>query len=351
MALYEVMGEIVDLPDSGINVDIAAKICARVRPEVWKVVHTKHIDVPHTHYPFKALAVTLTSAIHQVVYTRQYSKEVQKIRANNIGASAGLLQKFNYPTYYVGEKLFEAMRRTHAPKGMTWDEIAWPFDSLVFMLPRNTLFEPEESGGREIFLVGASRFSKDAVVTVPGTPIQVGGRGWDHNRVSVFWAMHHGLLMQDCTFPGTEPLEPSPEWIDRKTREWCHITQFPDDGAKGDFSSYMSGLVANLILVMQARKQMVETGERTGKRLGSGVPVWKPTWVGRRYEILREDHKRLETQGGHFTELDWRAGHMKRQHFGPGGRETKIILVDPYIAFTRGLVRGEKAASDQEIVA
>ena len=39
------------------------------------------------------------------------------------------------------------------------------------------------------------------------------------------------------------------------------------------------------------------------------------------------------------TSRSFAGGHMKRQHFGPGNKETKLIFIDPYIAHSAGLVK------------
>jgi hypothetical protein len=43
-------------------------------------------------------------------------------------------------------------------------------------------------------------------------------------------------------------------------------------------------------------------------------------------------------EGGHFTEIGWRAGCMRSQHYGPKNEQIKVIFIDPYICFCRGLV-------------
>jgi hypothetical protein len=104
----------------------------------------------------------------------------------------------------------------------------------------------------------------------------------------------------------------------------------------------MSGLCANFLLLMQARRQLVEPGTRTKRVLKSGAPVHNPTWIGRNYQVVRDQQKKTPT-GAHFTEIGWRAGHYRNQHYGPKGAEVKLVLIDPYVAYVRGLVQEEKS--------
>lgn len=158
----------------------------------------------------------------------------------------------------------------------------------------------------------------------------------------IFWAAGpNGLVVQDCLWPVTQTLAPDPAWIDEKTKEYEKQTQYPSDGPDGVFSSYLGGLAANLLMLMSARPELVEKAGRTGKVLKSGAVVHSPSYIGRKYAVIKQQHKGAAT-GAHFTELGWRSGHYKQQHYGPKNQHTKIILVDPYIAFSRALSKGEE---------
>lgn len=327
-----------ELKASDFTVDSAAELMQKLVPDVWKAVYTKHIDNPGSHYGFKALAVAFSGAILET-----YSERGKKAgAAANIAAAAGVMQRHNYPTYYVSKPLLSSMMHTHPPKDMTWKGVTFPFPGVAFMVPRNMLFEP---GGEEIMLVGATVTNVGDTITVPGTKIKVSGQKgdgtpWEEARITIFWSVRPGLVVQDCTFPVSQLLEPSPGWIDEHTEKWRELTQYPLDGPTGTFSSYMAGILANLLLVMSARPILVEQGSNTRKRLKSGLSVHSPTFLGKKYEIIRQT-KAIAT-GAHFTELGWRSGHLKVQHFGKESQESKIIFIDPYIAFTRGLVATEK---------
>ena len=43
------------------------------------------------------------------------------------------------PTYYVSWELLAAALRTELPDDMTFEAIPFPFDALVFMLPKGTV--------------------------------------------------------------------------------------------------------------------------------------------------------------------------------------------------------------------
>jgi len=320
--------DVLGIDPEDVTLDIAADLLREFIPDIWRAVNVKYIEAPATHHGFKSIAVALASAIGETVIARR-----QLSPSNNIAAVAAVLERHNYPTYYLSAALFEALKRSSPPKDMTWAEVEMPFPGVVFMLPRGSLREP---GGAEITFVGVVRCEADAVLTAPGTTFKISTRS-EPSRASVFWSVGNSMVSQDCTFPVTQPLEPSPEWIASTTEHWKDFLPADEPtSVPAEFSSYVSGLVANMLLLKAARPTMVEPGGPTGRRLKSGVPIHRPTFIGRKYEAARRE--RAEA-GGKFTELDWRCRHFRRQHHGPQGREVKIIWVEPYIAYVRGLVR------------
>lgn len=324
-----IFGEEYSIDYKDVSLRMAEDICKKIAPKVWAAIYTKHIDAPGSHYGFKAVACGLTSAIIHVTFENL-------ARTANVAAIAAELQKYDYPTYYVSKSLLEALRHTHPPVAMTWADIMFPYSAMVFMMPKGVLCE--QPSGDEIMYVSVARFTKGRTLRAPGCDLKIGGEPWEEDRISVSWAMHAGLVHQDVTFPVSHPLEPSPGWIDEKTIEWQKMTGYPADAPDGAFSSYMAGLVANLLLVWQARKELVEHGTRSKKTLGSGVPIHSPSWVGKKYEVIHDMKKAVPT-GAHFTELGWRSGHYKTQRCGTNRADSKIILVDPYIAYSKALVR------------
>jgi hypothetical protein len=321
-------------PESGVvveKIDDAVEIVQRVCPEAWRRIYTKHIDGPGNYMGYKAVALALVGTV-----TTAMRAALNKQGESNGAIIAGVLERYNFPVYHVSESLFQSMARTHPPAGMTWNDMHWPFDGLIFMVPRGTLYEPESIGGGEIFMMGVVRLMANEELLIPGT--KIGVRAMAEDRIMVFWSIKpFGLTMQDTCFPATQALEPDASWMDART-----IMREPDLGAlaPGDFASMMAGMVANFMLVMRARPELVEKGRRTEKRLASGVVIHTPTFLGRHYQIMRRAAGPVT--GAHFTELRWRAGHFRRQHYGSGGVAVKEVLIDPYIAYGAGLVRPEQ---------
>lgn len=314
------------------DVNAVAKMMEQDFPKTWKRMYTKSIDAPGNFYSHKALAVGLTGAIEEA--RSQEGGELD----SNCGTIAGIMEPFNFPIYYVSGPLIEALKHAHPPENLKWEDITLPFPGLCFMLPRGSVVEPEHVGGGDVILVGVAKFPPGNRLPIP-TVCKMGPL--DAEMTAIFWSVGpSGVVVNDTTFPSIHPLEPLAEWIDEKTKSrgksGAYLPQL------GKFSSQISGLVANLILVMEARKELVEPGVKLSTSKREGKPDrWTPTFIGRHFAVLRKDADGTESSG-RFTELGWRCGHFKRQHFGVKSEQIRTIFVEPYIAHTRCLKPIEK---------
>ena len=299
-------------------------------PDVWGRCYRRHINAPGNYRGFKAVACTFASAYIETEMMLRRKKLI-----SNGWMIGNLLEEHDWPTYFVTAPLLQAMLRTHPPQGMTWADIPWPFDAVTFMIPRGIL---KDITGAPIYALGAFQVADaNKPDQLPEWLKHLGAH--TYARSGVFWLFEPaGLMLHDCTFPSTQSLEPDAEWIDKATAEQVDNGSAPAMVCSGDFASHMAGIVANILLVMQARPELVERGGRTGKRLASGVPAYGPTFIGRKYTTETRG-PRLAGTTGHFTELRWVAGHLRNQAYGKGRTDRKLILIDPFLRYGAGLVR------------
>lgn len=327
-------GYVFDYKRDELSVDRVADLIALEFPELWKLVYTKHIDTPGNYVGVKHVAVACASVILHL----RAARGSENATACNTAIAVGVLAKYDYPTYFVGKELMQALMNTHPPKASTWKDVVWPFPAMVFMLPKGVLHEPDT--GHEINFVGVANLPDMDGICIPTLPNIRLNRCWEDNegRVTIFYGVDYCTCIQDTTFPQNRELEVDPIWIREMSEKYREKFISSDTYAANSdptFSSMLSGLVANFLLVMQARKELVEGGTGRAKCLKSGVASFSPTFIGRKYQAVRQ-YPKGEAMG-HYTEIGWRAGHMKRQHFGQGRKDEKLVWVDPYIAFTKGL--------------
>jgi hypothetical protein len=325
-----IFGNTVQEDIASFTVDKSAQFIQLLKPDVWKLVATKHIDAPGNFHSYKAPAVAMSSAI---IETQMDTKGHAAI---NVAIATAIAARYDFPTYYVNEQLFQALQHTNPPT-LKWAELSLPFEAMFFMLPKGILKEPfvdKHVTSQDILFIGYAKVKAGDAVTLLGlkdTKI----RSLEVDRMIIFWAVGSGLVIQDCAFPTEQLLTPSVDWIELKTKEYEGIRLPYESGPPATFSAYIAGLIANFILVMQARPELVEKGHNTGKHLKNGLAICKPTFIGRKYQ---RKYEKPEEPLGHFTELRWRAGHLRLQHYGPGNKQEKVLFIDPYICYGAKLV-------------
>lgn len=298
-----------------------SKMMEKRFPLIWQRLDTRSIASPPGYYSSKALPVGLCGAIVE------YAAQGMRVESN-MGIIAGVLASHNFPLYYVSGPLFEALSKTHPPKDLTWKDVKLPFPALFFMIPRGILAEPS---GLEIIGLGVSKIPDSVNVPTLGVK-QIFNA---YNKITVFWLVGPSALeMNDLTFSENSKLEPDPDWINRVS------TGRPYNGPPGEFTAVVAGMVANIILVMQARPELVEPGGRIRALPKSKKIEESPTFIGRNYKVLHRGVPKTETKS-HFTELGWRSGYLGTRWIGQGKTEQKTVWVEPYVAMSKGLVANE----------
>ncbi len=329
---YEFAG--IKVPNT--NTDTLAAVVAQYYPALWKRAYTKHYDAPGVYRSFKYVATQFTMGELGYAYTKSTGGADL---VSNIPVLFKILEEYDWPTYHVHSSIFAAMQRTHAPKGKTWQDVHLPYPGVIFMLPKGSLYMPSIKvlPGSEkipIVYVGIARISRERFKfrSEYGEP-----DGLD--RICVFWSADtpDGPVSHDCAFPLSQALEPDPEWIDNATRKQSDDGFECEDVVEATYTSALAGVVANLLLLREARPEYIEAGGKTRKTLRNGTNIHAPTFIGRKYVTRVMDGVKSDA-GAHFTELGWRAGHMKEQVCGPRLAERKTIWVEPYMAHVRGLV-------------
>lgn len=305
---------------------LAATIAETKFPSVWKAVNTKSINNPGSHQGAQSVAAIFAHSIYDCVTSGADAAGNSKC----IAEAAAIMQAYDYPLYYVSKNLIEALKRTEPPADTRWDSLTFPFPGLVFMLPRGSVLETLD--GSSIFCAGIYQSpTKPERIMVPGINSYIDAKDDHLNLISVFW-ISESCVTGYASFDKGNKLHLAKWASENVNRNYTDGYEMTNDELL-----CMVDIVGNLLLVMSARPEIVESGGSTGKTFKSGLPLHQPTFIGRKYEIIRKTP--IQSTGAHFTELRWRAGHMKRQHFGIKNQETKIIFVDPYMAYSAGLIK------------
>jgi hypothetical protein len=133
-------------------------------PDWLRALTPRLIDAPAEYWRQKVLAVSSANAAMQnYVSIREHQTRPNPALAA-VHGQAALLLRYDAPTYYISRELLAAALRTELPDDMLFEVIPFPFDALVFMLPKGTVRHPNE--GDCPFLV-LSRTSKGQTLSLP----------------------------------------------------------------------------------------------------------------------------------------------------------------------------------------
>jgi hypothetical protein len=319
-------------------VDQLAREVERIQPKLWKGLYTKILNPPNGYSSWKLPSVAIAVALLEGARKKDAYTAGS---AGNIRHCAHLLKKYDFPTYYVGRELLRSLLHTKPPSEQ-WQDVPLPFPAMTFMLPEGFVKEPHT--GQSIQFVSYARMPLGSSKT------NLAFDNPEIDRLHIWYATHNGVNLQSVVFPVNQKLEPSKDWLKEATdyydgyyKEHCKEQertgpQLPR--APEDFLVYLSGLVANLILIKQARPELLsEPGSGHINTARNGNKFYRPIWLGEKYVSRREEGVAKLEAAGHFTELRWRAGHWRLQHYGPGNRQTKVIWLESYMAHGGNLVR------------
>ena len=251
-----------------------------------------------------------------------------------------LLLRYDVPTYYVSRELLAAAVRTELPDDMVFEAIPFPFDALVFMLPKGTVRHPTDGDCPFLALTRTSK-GQSLSLPIPALDFQL---TTDRDAVPLTTYMPEAKF--NVTYYKSVPLIPGAT-IKQAFQQASSVpfSLFIDDQVADneegidlsaeDFVDKLWLLSITLLLIMVSGENLIEHGGLEKKRKpksGEGKPMefWSPNFLGRLYESAfgsEAGNRSASTQ-----RLHWRRGHIKSQPHGPGHSLRKVIWIRPYRA-------------------
>jgi hypothetical protein len=107
-------------------------------PDWLRALTPRHINAPADYWPQKVLTVSsVNAAMQNYVSIHEHQTRPNPALAA-VHGQAALLLRYEVPSYYVSRELLTAALRTELPDDMVFEAIPFPFDALVFMLPKES---------------------------------------------------------------------------------------------------------------------------------------------------------------------------------------------------------------------
>lgn len=322
-------------------------------PITTKLSYPRHIATPGGYTDPKWYGLSLSGSI---TVTTARPAEITTDIAIVLGAYQSI--RLGVPTYFLGREFIEAVARTTLPKGMTFADIKWPMDSMLFVLPTQFMWSyfgyniPFICANRipvgeypSCLLTGAEAILKGKdqaayrrlsnilnLISEHGSGLQTinnesdrvvfhfmgFGVGVPIDYVGIYGA-RHGLEVI-----GDSPFTDGVDWAAKEYGAWYEegtkraSVGLPTKDDEREVNLKAITLATQLMLVLNSTPtSYIEEGEHRPASTKKGKArreIWNPNYIGRSYRI-----KRPALGGTHASPtLHWRRGHLHTVLHGPG---------------------------------
>lgn len=254
---------------------------------------------------------------------------------------ASKLIRYGVPTFYVGHELCDALLKTTPPDDLSFADLHWPMEAMLFVLPRD--FSVKYFGDYVPF-VAVSHMDAGEEVSSPlilkhidtGESLRIPDVTINPPKPSKYWIAtmvkwENGYPVNyDSRAIYTSTVKGLMSFEEFKIYRENADPQEVEDGKQA--ARRMSALALNLMLAMDAEPELISREKllRPAQKQGKTVlrkPLWKPHWIGEHFRVEYEKHA---PEGTHRSPIaHWRVGHWRNQRFGPLLANSKRIWIKP----------------------
>jgi len=315
-------------------------------PSIFDKVYPKRFQIPQSYRSPKLLVSTAFWTFWKESYPAKVEGNLLEKYYNSEAVdnaipffvTCALIEK-EVPTYFVSKAILQALLNTELPKDFSLNEMPWPMDAMLFVLPEGIL---KGSDGEDIKLLAVCKLIK-------GKEYSCRGISWDNDLLNS-WIDNASITNKDSdkiallalnetgkiygwqkALDNTDinaAAQPIAEVIDigkgmgqekNKTEEEQFVF---DNLPKAAFQ---------IVLAMLACPEMIEAGilERPEKKHKgkSQCALWKPNFFGKAYH--KYEMVGPQDEPSHSMRAHWRRGHFRHQRFGEKRSGVKIIWIFP----------------------
>jgi hypothetical protein len=281
------------------------------------------------------------------------------IRAAYLSCAMALEEK--RPIYFLEKELGDALIRTQVPSDINTDDIHWRRRALRIMLPKGLIsFKKPDGDVRSIMYLDIGKCTKDEKLPLPAvmeselrlfgrTKRLLEGRPLVQDTRPV--PMRSGIVISGQLSPENGSIVPGEHYAVIRPFEGLPIGEINigerfETGSVYDENDdqillWMQHLALNILLFMGSVPLEYSVTEREGEIIRKlkvekdrVIPeLLNAKFVGRcQYRPAQRPYYHVAHFSGKHLPLHWRAGHWKRQVFGVGRQERKLIWIEPYQA-------------------
>ena len=288
-------------------------------PDEWALCYPKQYQVSSTYASPKQLALNL---IEFLAPQKSDPNKVEYSERMGYLAAANLI-RLKVPLFFVAPDLFTSVQKSTPPGELDWVNMRLPFDSAAFVLPRGSLVH--ESRGEVDYLWYTRLRKHDPLPSYPG--IESAGVSDD----DCFMIFAPCMSSANRRVPGLFYFGSKTPVLDLKDADRTELSD-PVGAEKAglladdmSFLSIASTLLCNLLLVMDARKELLTPGQWNGKKTSRGLEFWTPNMLGKDYVLRRPS----VSGDGPTPRMHWRRGHVRQQPYGEGHSLRRALWIEP----------------------
>lgn len=306
----------------------------REHPATMKLCYPRRIQPPHGYYNPKWYGASIYSC------AQFWQRPEMDMLPHTTGALMSQAQmKMGVPTYFVRKDYAEAVAQTEPPDDFLLNQIQWPLDALLFVLPDTFVYQyfgwyvPFLSVAR----ISAGEYPKD--MPVKNDLMYVSRIGCEADRMLVHFPLYlHNTPPVDYT--GAYSLKSpigyiqSAPWADAtyyeeqihafgpETRAMVENAQAPSPEQEQVLQRKVNSFAVKLMLALTAEPGYMESGtiQRKLKKDSKGRVVneelWNPSLLGWKFHAVKPANSGVPTGTHASPRWHWRKGHMTLQVVG-----------------------------------
>lgn len=314
--------EQIKLSERGEKVNLAVGIesVKRYDSALWDKLHRKIYKNVDKFYDYRYAAYFNASLL---IALRASNPEKSRFIASEV-VKLLIAEKYQFPLFFVTSELLNSCFNTNPVDEVDWIDMRFPYSSFTFVLEKNSLSIENE----QVVCIEVCRAMPSEVETIEAlkevplsepklvitASLESGGTVYKSFNTP-FVSGHYGTDIEDA---------------------YTNIMS----ATMKEFGDKVCAAVFNLLYVMAARPELVESGRKLGRHKKSDSELWTPNIIGRKYAVKRPEG--YESSGEHGTKrMHWRRGHFRRQPFGKGLMDMRMIWLEPTLVGVKSVVAGE----------
>lgn len=290
-------------------------------PEVWSKHYPRRI-IPPTGFTNPTAYAMLAAGSEIAVIEKRLG--VNDVYARIITAH-DRASKFKMPMFFVDEAFCQDIAKTEPMEDLKISELNMPLDSMIVALPHE--FSAEHFG-RVVHFIGCHSILAGEY-RIHNLSIDVQRDG------TLFYALVDDDNLIACEYVGLTYKDENVG--DMMKKEFVANTEVKSSISREDDKVIMDKIqvfMTNILTALTAEPKWIETEPAMSRpnKIKNGRIVkealWNPNFIGRHYGAQREARNGQAHSSPH---IHWRIGHMRRQRYGEGRTQVRVIWIKPVL--------------------